>query len=166
MKTFLKNYTSDVPVSTTIYRIEQLLIRCGVTAINKEYGDTTGSIIAVTFNLPSAVGDLRIRLPANKEEATNALWKDYIGDDLEPDGRIKWNSKKKRRRIDFVEQGERTAWRIVQDWVEVQMSMISMNQADPREVFLAYIWDGKQTIYQRIETQGFKALLPEKSEAI
>jgi hypothetical protein len=28
---FLKNYTSEVPVSQTIHRIEQVLIRCGVT---------------------------------------------------------------------------------------------------------------------------------------
>jgi hypothetical protein len=27
---FLKNYTSDVPVSTTIHRIQQVLIKCGV----------------------------------------------------------------------------------------------------------------------------------------
>lgn len=26
---FLKNYTSNVPVSQTIYRIEQVLIKCG-----------------------------------------------------------------------------------------------------------------------------------------
>ena len=41
-----------------------------------------------------------------------------------------------------------------------------MKQADVVEVFLPYIWDtGSQTtLYGRLKTSGFKALLPEKCE--
>lgn len=47
---FLKNYTSDAPVAQTVHRIEQVLIRCGVNGITKEYGPT-GDVAAVTFHI-------------------------------------------------------------------------------------------------------------------
>lgn len=53
----------------------------------------------------------------------------------------------------------------MQDWVEVQMSMIQMQQANFREVFLPYLWDGKRSFYQMVEESGFAGLLPEKTEA-
>jgi hypothetical protein len=75
---FLKNYTSEVPVTQTIYRIEQALIWAGV-------------------------------------------------------------------------QSERTAWKLIQDWVEVQLSMISLKQADFVQVFLPYVWNGQRTYYQALK---------------
>ena len=47
---FLKNYTSQVPVSQTVYRIEQVLIKCGVSGITKEYG-LKGEVSALRFHL-------------------------------------------------------------------------------------------------------------------
>lgn len=48
---FLKNYTSNVPVMTTIGRIEAVLIRCGVTSIAKEY-DSGHNVSALLFKMP------------------------------------------------------------------------------------------------------------------
>jgi hypothetical protein len=160
---FLKNYTSDVPVNQTIHRIEQVLIRCGVTGITKEYGPT-GEVAAVVFSI--ALPDhpkVNVRLPADKEAAHRALWLDYVdGDKLTPDGKtLVWNSRKKKRMADFAEQAERTAWKIVQDWVEVQMSMIQLKQADFVQVFMPYVWDGKQTFYDRLKANGYRAMIPE-----
>lgn len=60
----------------------------------------------------------------------------------------------------FYEQAVRTAWRIQQDWVEVQMSLIKLGQADFREVFMAFIWDGetKQTFFETMRGNNFKQL--------
>lgn len=164
---FLKNYTSNVPVSQTLHRIEQVLIRCGVSGITKEFG-TTGQITALRFHIQPSdnMPETTIRLPADVEKALQALWMNYVdGDKLTEDGKaIRWNNRKTKRRDDFRDQAERTAWRIMQDWVEVQMSMIQMNQAEYREVFLPYVWDGRSTLYQRIKESGFRALLPEKTE--
>lgn len=156
---FLKNYTSEVPVGTTIHRIEQVLIRCGVTGIMKEYG-LNQKVIAITFRveLPGAIKQM-IRLPADEEKALEALWHDYIGEDLMPDGKVKWSSRKRRDRKSFADQAARTAWKIVQDWVEVQMSMIQMQQADLAEVFLPYFYDGKRTYYQALKESKFAGLL-------
>src|SRR5687767_12886032 len=113
---FLKNYTSNVPVHETIARIERLLIRCGVNAIQKEYGPT-GAMVALQFtvtlpNLPP----VDIRLPADKTAALNALWMDYVGDDKKEltsngDALNSWHRKKKCR-ADFAQQAERTAWKL------------------------------------------------------
>lgn len=164
---FLKNYTSEVPVSQTIHRIEQVLIKCGVVGIMKEYTGTNGEIAAITFQIESAGGRITIRLPADKGKAQEALWLDYVdGDKLNPKGDAidGWNSRKKKRKVDFAEQAARTAWKIVQDWVEVQMSMIQMKQADTLQVFLPYVYDGKRTYYQALQESNFRGLLPEKSE--
>ncbi len=165
---FLKNYTSDVPVSQTIARIEQVLIRCGVAGIMKEYVGTAGELSAITFQIEAPTGKITIRLPADKEKALDALWLDYVdGDKLNEKGdAIYWSSRKKKRRADFAEQAGRTAWKIVQDWVEVQMSMIQLKQADTLQVFLPYVFDGKQTFYQALQQSNFRALLPEKGEAL
>ncbi len=157
MKKFLKNYTSDVPVSTTIYRIEQVLLRCGVTGIAKEYD--AGRTVAITFRLDTPAGLKAIRLPADEAKAQEALWLDYIGDDLVEDGRVKWSSRKRRTRESFSDQASRTAWKIVQDWVEVQMSMIELKQADALEVFLPYLFDGQRTYYQAMKESRFAGLL-------
>lgn len=159
---FLKNYTSDVPVAQTIHKIEQVLIRCGVSGITKEYGPG-GSISAMIFHVPSPVGgSMAVRLPARVHEAQEALWLDYVdGDKLSADGQsLLWNARKKKSKKDFLEQGERTAWKLVQDWIEVQMSMVQMKQAEVLQVFMSYIWDGKRTFYDQLKGDGFKMLGP------
>jgi hypothetical protein len=136
---FLKNYTSDVPTHQTIYRIEQVLIKCGVTGITKEYG-AEGKVNAVCFHIPMQGQELTVRLPANVERAQEKLWLDYVGGEkLTSDGQRFAYSQKKKRKADFKEQAERTAWKIIQDWVEVQMSMIQLDQAETLEVFLPYV---------------------------
>jgi hypothetical protein len=165
---FLKNYTSDVPVSQTLHRIEQVLVRCGVSGISKEYHPKiTGKIVALTFCISLVEGQSwQIRLPVDEEKALQALWLNYAdGEKLSPDGSaLQWNSRKHKKRAEFREQAERTAWKIMQDWIEVQLSMIQMQQADFQQVFLPYVWDGKQTLYDRVKTNGYRALLTRPQE--
>ncbi len=168
MQKFLKNYTSAVPVSQTIHRIEDVLIRCGVSGITKEYYPV-GEVSALRFEITVPETPIvRVRLPVDTDRALDALWLNYVdGDDLSSDGKMVSryaNPHKKKKRSDFKDQAERTAWKIVQDWVEVQMSMIQMKQADFVEVFLPYVWDGRATVYRRIKDNGYRALLPEKTE--
>jgi hypothetical protein len=162
---FLKNYTSNVPVSETVHRIEKVLIRCGVAGIAKEYVGTCGKIAALTFKLEAPSGPIAIRIPVDVDKALDALWLDYAdGDKLSSDGNsIVWSSRKKKRKQDFVEQAERTAWKIMQDWIEVQLSMIQMRQAEALQVFLPYVHDGKRTFYQSLVESGSKGLLPERT---
>ena len=167
---FLKNYTSEVPVSQTIYRIEQVLIKCGVSGIMKEYIGTSGEIGAISFQIEAPAGKITIRLPADKVKALDALWLDYVGGDKlneKGDAIDRWatGSQKKKRKQDFAEQAARTAWKIVQDWIEVQMSMIQLKQADTLQVFLPYVYDGRRTYYEALRESKFAGLLPEKGSS-
>ena len=162
---FLKNYTSNVPVSETIHRIEKVLLRCGVTGIMKEYG-LNQTVVAITFRIETPAGQRMIRLPADEDKAQEALWLDYVdGDRLNAKGDAidSWSNRKKKTKKDFADQAARTAWKIVQDWVEVQMSMIQLKQADVLQVFLPYLFDGKRTYYQALQESNFAGLLGDKS---
>ncbi len=128
MKTFLKNYTSDVPVSVTLGRIESVLIRVG--------GLPCGCRRIVTQPLTRSGKTTRRNGPKGKKRGKSS-----------------------------AQQAERTAWKLMQDWCEVQLSLIQVKQAEFLEVFLPFVWDGgsNQTFYNRIKGGGYKALLPEKT---
>jgi len=143
----LKNYTSNVPASTTISHIEAYLASCNVSGISKQYEG--GVPIAIFFHVEFPNNQrYTIRLPAKVNEVHDYLWKEYVTNRKQP--RLK--------KEDFLDQAARTAWKIQHDWVQVQMSLIKLKQADFRELFMAFLWDGKQSYYQSLAHGGFKQL--------
>lgn len=166
----IKNYTSNVPKSQTIWKIQQVLIASKVSSISMDY-HPNGEVAAVTFSIQTdfAKQPIPVRLPAELDACQNSLWRDYVAGDRtrktnDGDEEIQWGNKKKKK-SDFRDQAERTAWKIVQDWLEVQLSMIHLNQADFVQVFLPYVWDGKQTFYARIKEGGLAMLQAPKETA-
>ena len=148
----MKNYTSRANPGQTAARIELILAKFGATSVQKEY--TNGEIEAMIFSLriPTGDGDTReisVRLPANVDAVERVLRSSV------PAYRH-WPSEKLR------DQATRTAWKIQQEWVEIQLSMIEMHQLDPLQVFLPYVWDGRNTFYAALRAGGFK-MLPEKT---
>lgn len=141
----MKNYTSTVPVTRTISRIESALVRGGAKGIQKQYED--GVLVAIFFSVDTGGKLLNIRLPANVEAVIKVLKKPV--------------KRPREGTLDrIIEQADRTAWKLVQEWIEIQISMIEMEQADFLQVFLPYVWDGKTTFYAAIKANGFK-MLPE-----
>lgn len=148
----LKNYTSSVPAHTTISFIEQYLAECGVMNVSKDY-DGNRKPVSLTFTIKDGSREFQVRLPAKVADVHKYLWKDYCT-----------NAKRPRKsESDFLEQANRTAWAIQRDWVQIQMTLIVLKQAEPIEVFMAYIWDGNQTVFQRLKSGGMRNLLPEHS---
>lgn len=148
----LKNYTSKVPVSRTISRIEEILSEMGAKAIGKNYEQ--GRVISIVFQLTIHGKDRLIRLPANPDAVYDVF-----------------RSETKKLRSDTIErlkeQAERTAWKIQQDWLEIELSLIQLNQKEPLQVFLSYLWDGTQTYFESLRGNGFKQLAyttPERME--
>ena len=141
----IKNYTSTVPVSRTITRIEEALVSGGATNIIKDYKNKDLEAICFSVLHPSTGKTVSVRLPANVEAVYNAL---------------KTSVKKPRQGTmeKLRDQAARTAWKLMQDWVEVQMSLISMQQAEFLQVFLSYVWDGNETFYGHLKGGGFKML--------
>lgn len=164
---FLRNYTSEMPVKKSINRIEEILIRCGVVGIKKEYVGTSGLVAAIQFEMLLPTGTPAVvRLVPKIDEAHSALWLDYVdGEKLTQDGsQLQW-SRKRLKKANFKEQAERTAWKLLLDRVEVEMSLIELKQRDVIQAFMADVWDGQRTLYESLKTSGFRALLPEKSSA-
>lgn len=142
----IKNYTSSVPVDRTISRIEQVLAKAGATGIVKDYANSC--LVALSFKVTLPNGrEVSIRLPANH----NAVYQTLRNQVVRPrSGTLK----------KLHEQSMRTSWKLMQDWVEVQISLIQMQQVDFMQVFLPYVWDGKRTFYAAIKESNYAGLLP------
>jgi hypothetical protein len=145
----LKNYTSEVAPDKSIAAIEKCLIEAGAVGIAKEYKDgrTTGLVFKISFekHKPPVV----VKLPANVEGVHQTMWSEYCS---------RRNRRHNKTDAHFRAQAERTAWRIMQDWVEVQVSLIKLRQIDALQAFLPYCFDGERTIYQKVVQGGFAAL--------
>ena len=146
----LKNYTSSISADITIARIERLLVDVGATGVAKEY--RAGVVIALMFRIQfdAAKPNATVKLPANVDACLDEFWRDHC----------KFRGVRSRKtKDDFKEQAARTAWKLQQDWVEVQIALIRLKQQDAMQAFLPYAWDGQQTVYERVRNSGFRALL-------
>lgn len=139
----LKNYTSGVPAAKTISRIEEILADMGALTIGKNYKD--GKVASITFQLLLNGRYHLVRLPADPVAVYDVMLAE-----------IKKPQASTQMRI--AQQAERTAWKIQQDWLEVELALIRLNQKEPLETFLSYLWDGEATYFDRIKEAGFKQL--------
>lgn len=151
----LKNYTSSVPADITIARIERILADAGATGIAKEFANGKPISLAFQIKFDNEHPPVTVRLPANVEASLEAFWQEY---------KSNRGPRSHRTREEFRDQAVRTAWKIQQDWVEVQISLIRLKQQEFLQAFLPYIWDGSSTFYDRLRGNGFRALLPEKTQ--
>lgn len=142
----LKNYTSSVPAHQTISYIEAYLASAGVSGISKQYEN--GQPAAIFFHIELPPQRFTVRLPARIAEVQDYLWNEYCSCTRRP----------RKEKADFLEQATRTAWKIQQDWVQVQISLIKLKQAEFLEVFMGFLWDGKKSYFQRVEAGQFKQL--------
>jgi hypothetical protein len=142
----IKNYTSSTAASTTISFIEAYLAECGVTGISKQYKD--GIPVALFFHIDLPPSRYTVRLPAKIDECQEYLWRQYCTATRRP----------RKTKEEFREQASRTAWKIQQDWVQVQMSLIKLKQVDFLQVFMGFLWDGQQSYYDTLTANKFKAL--------
>ncbi len=142
----IKNYTSDVPVSRTIARIEECLMKAGATGILKDFAGGRVSALCFKLNTPQTNGkEIAIRVPVNEE----AIYKVLVASVRRPrEGTL----------ARLCDQASRTGWKLMQDWIEVQLSLIQMKQADALQVFLPYVWNGKMTFYQSLSESKFRML--------
>ena len=49
-------------------------------------------------------------------------------------------------------QANRTAWKVLSDWTEIQCTMILLGQAKPLQMFLPFVYDVKneETLYDKV----------------
>jgi hypothetical protein len=142
----LRNYTSSVPADQSVTNIERKLVAHGATRIMKEY-DGYGNVSAISFQ-KSLVGDqlVSFKLPANVDAVYTLFLKQKKG------------SQTQAAKSNLYQQAKRTAWKNVSDWVDIQMTLIALQQVQFTEVFLPYMLIGRDTVYQRFSRDNFKAL--------
>lgn len=146
---YLKNYTCGVPVAKTISRIEVLLAESGASNVSKNFSN--GEIVSLTFAVALNNRDVTFKMPSDCEKIFNFMWKEV--------SRPRSNTKDK-----LMEQARRTAWKLLQDSLEVECTRLKLQQVDFMQVFLPYVWNGNQTFYEALKDSGFKQLqLTEKT---
>ena len=146
----IKKYTSQVSVINSINRIEHRLLQAGVTHISKSYsGNGSDKPVAMIFQI--TINDIphTFKLPAKVEK----VYKNFLAERRKPPTESVKQSIKA--------QAERTAWKILSDWIDIQVSLIELDQAEASEVFFPYLYDPQRdvTVYQLAKENNFTKLL-------
>ena len=142
----VKNYTSTVPAYRSVQHIEDRLVKHGAKNILKLYNEQK-HLQGVAFIIAVDGRDVPFRLPARIDRVEKQLR-----------GSIKRPRSGTINRLS--EQAERTAWKLLSDWVDVQISLIELDQVELMEVFLPYMYDHSkdQTFFEQMKATGFKLL--------
>lgn len=127
----LKNKTTGIAAEKTIQEIETLLARFGATTVIKNYLQD-GRCNSLSFKL----GGVGYKMPANIE----GVYANLYGETRQ---RHTTNAMAERHN-----QAYRVCWRIIKDWLHAQLSLIASGQAQPDQVLLPYMFNGKQTLYE------------------
>jgi hypothetical protein len=141
----LKNYTSEVSINKSIQKIESQLMDHGAKEILKIIDN--GKVIGIAFIVDVNGKEIPFRLPARVERVEKKLQKE-----------IRRPMKGTMERI--AEQAGRTAWKILSDWVDIQMAIIDLDQVELAEIFLSFAYDHstKQTFFEKTKMSGFNLL--------
>ena len=143
----IKNYTSKVPAVQSVAYIEKLLVEQGAKNVMKLYSNKR--LTGVAFVIDVAGQDMPFKLPAKADKIYEALRV-----------KVKRCNADTRRRLEA--QAERTAWKILAEWIEIQLTMVSLDQADLVELFLGRIYNVAQdkTYFEIVSENNFKQLMP------
>ena len=137
----LLNYTTTVEAYKTVSEIEQMLVEHGAKSIMKQFDD--GMITSLSFLINTGVNDIPIKLPIRVDDVLQVLIEQKK---MHPKAGIKATK----------DQANRVAWRILKDWIEVQMALLDIGMVQFEEIFLSYIETaGGKTIYEKLEEKHF-----------
>lgn len=141
----VKNYTSQVPASRSVQHIEDCLIKHGAKNIIKMIDNK--KISGIAFVIAVNGKEIPFKLPSRVQNVEKQL-----------KGSVKRPNSETYNRIS--EQAERTAWKLLSDWVDVQMSLVELSQIELMEVFLPYVYDPakEQTLFEKMKGDGFSLL--------
>lgn len=147
---------TKVSVKNTVAEIEAILQVHGASAVMKEF--ESGRIKSVAFkhdNIP-------FQLPVNVE----AVYQ-YLLDKKQSSRNYNLRYPDQAAKVRIHDQAERCAWRNVMFWTKAQLALVEIGMVTVIEVFLGYmLMDGKETLYQRMLTQGLKVLPEAQQEGI
>ncbi len=127
----IKNYTTTIAAEKSVSQIQDLLRKKGARRVLVDY-DEKGRPEAVAFEVelaqPADVSSagLPLRLPFRIRARPEAM------------KRCLWADPNVPRRYRTLEQAERVAWRLVYNWIDVQMAFVEAGQAAMAELLLGF----------------------------
>lgn len=145
----IKNYTSSVTVEKSLMLIEKLLIDVGASNISKSINDKR-EVDGIIFMISVDGKSMLFKLQARTEEVFKILWKEVSPRSVA----------KPETEIRVREQALRTAWRLLFNRIEMDVTDIKLGQMELMEVFLtrAYDMNKGQTFFERLKESKFKQL--------
>ena len=146
----IKNYTSTVAINKSVQHIEDQLIRHGAQEILKIIEG--GKLVGIAFIISVSGKNIPFRIPARLDRVEKKL-RELI--------RRPINGTLQR----VAEQAGKTAWKILSDWVDIQMTLIDLEQAELAEVFMPFAYDHrtKQTFFEQVKKADFCLLIADRS---
>jgi len=154
----IKNYTSSVPAAQSVSFIEQKLQTHGASDIMKRYNPKK-ELAALCFIIAVEGRQVPFKLPARVEQCEQRLLAERM--------RGRQRAMLPSARETIRQQAERTAWKILADWVALQLTLIELDQVKFIEIFMSFTYDPAtdQTFFERMQATKFKGLLPAKTES-
>lgn len=130
-------YSTTIDPAKSVAEIQRRLTRYGARAVMVENRDRRP--VSVSFLVDTAFGERPYRLPANVDGVLAALERERRN------GRVS-------RSQAAAEHAERVAWRIVLEWLKVQLAVIESGLVTLDQVMLPYMQVGPagETVYQAI----------------
>lgn len=154
------NYTTQIPVETTIAEVEKLLSSSGAQKILKEF-NPDGATESISFVLNTDNGTLNFKLPMNVEAILQTM-KNQSGD---------YRRQRSGRQVRIIpqnmvnlDQARRVGWRIIKDWLKAQLALFFLQMVKIEEIFLPYMYNEKtgKTMFQMLEEKNFDMQLEYK----
>lgn len=153
MKKNIKNYTSSVPANQSMMRIEELLTGAGATEVNRTY-DGFGGCDSMVFKIavPGVANPVWFKIPSKVDKCKDALWRNYLKTVKKPSEAMKET---------ISAQAARTAWKLMHEWVEIQITLIELDQVEVMEAFMQYLYnpETQQTFFEHSKSKSHKLLL-------
>lgn len=132
-KMALKNYTTRVPADRSVQEIQTMLQKHGASGVLTEYEKNTGRIAGLAFQMEIGEQKVGFKLPLNWRAAKEVMKKEGNSRAYDDD------------------YCYRVAWRILRDWVDVQMALVEIEMAQMQQIFLPYlVQKGGKTLYENI----------------
>lgn len=123
----LRNYSSGSSALATYDRIKAMLRKAGATEVSREMIDEgPGWTVAIRFRLPELAGDTSIRLPVYPQAVYDWLYSGTKRPGPET-------------RAHLRVQADRTAMKLTEDWLALQLTFVALHRRTLRWAFGLYL---------------------------
>ncbi len=151
----LKNYTTEIPALKTISEIEEILVKHGATDTWKQYDDR-GKVTALNFAVKTEFGKMPFKFSIDANVICAVLKE-----------QVQQGSRGiSMKQASDIEHARNVGWRIVKDWIDSQMALVSLKMRKLEQIFLADIYDMRteKTFFQILQDKKYVGLLMESQE--